>query len=460
MIQSGFFHHIYHIGCAFNLHSIINNGLILGGQNSSKRQTVFFLPIEPRDKEHQDPEKIDLTVPRCAQYLHSAWKKHQDAVFWVDIDLAIRKGLTFYQTRSNAKILQGTLPAYCIPKVVKLKTGEVLFEKSYMSPRPPPKILSRHDHDWTRGEVPLGSTVDQQPEGKVVRQSRGEVQHATFSQLTQPIPKPICDRSGQLDNKQDVFVVKGETSRSHEINEKGFHGELCSSDRSGQLDITPSVIKAHNLSENIRVEQTHDRSGQPDERNSSKAHTIKRQDAPEVHRELALLNTDNDFNREIIKEDMDFKIPGLPHSIVKQLQSASVRELIQNIENHPNRHALQRDLQQNQSFNPFSPESKQMIHEVGNIELCELLDTEPKTQCKVCLSYWDIGIVYCTCGHLLRKGRVENQTFIKYTMDLLSIPEYVIKKGRPHGHRYGKKPGDREYCTANKLKKKCKKKFF
>ena len=44
-------------------------------------------------------------------------------------------------------------------------------------------------------------------------------------------------------------------------------------------------------------------------------------------------------------------------------------------------------------------------------------------------------------------------------MDLLSIPEYVIKKGRPHGHRYGKKLGDREHFTANQLKK-CKKKFF
>ena len=61
-------------------------------------------------KEHKDPEKIDLNVPRRAQYLHNAWKKHQDAVFWVDIDLAIRKGLPFYQTRSNAIILQGTLP--------------------------------------------------------------------------------------------------------------------------------------------------------------------------------------------------------------------------------------------------------------------------------------------------------------------------------------------------------------
>ena len=39
------------------------------------------------------------------------------------------------------------------------------------------------------------------------------------------------------------------------------------------------------------------------------------------------------------------------------------------------------------------------------------------------------------------------------------MPDYVIKKGRPHGHRYGKKPGDTEYI-ANQLEKKCKKKFF
>ena len=124
---------------------------------------------------------------------------------------------------------------------------------------------------------------------------------------------------------------------------------------------------------------------------------------------------------------MDFKIPGLPHSIVKHAQSASVRELIQKIENHPNRHALQQDLRQNLSFNPSSPESKQSIHEVGNIELCELLETEPKTQCKVCFSYWDIGIVYCTYGHFLHKEIGDNQKVINYTMDL-SVPEYVIKK--------------------------------
>ena len=40
------------------------------------------------------------------------------------------------------------------------------------------------------------------------------------------------------------------------------------------------------------------------------------------------------------------------------------------------------------------------------------------------------------------------------------FPNYYIKKGRPHGHRYGKKPGDHEYFIANSLKKKCKKKNF
>ena len=72
VIPSNFFQHIYHIGCAFNLHSIINSGLIPGGQNSSKRQTVFFLPVDPMDKSHKDPKVIDLNVPRHAQCRHQS----------------------------------------------------------------------------------------------------------------------------------------------------------------------------------------------------------------------------------------------------------------------------------------------------------------------------------------------------------------------------------------------------
>ena len=119
LIGTGIFPYIYHVGCTFNLHSIINNGLIPGGQNLSRRQTVFFLPLDPRNESHRDLEHIDFSAPRLARYMHSAWKRHQDAVFWVDIDLGIKEGLAFYQTRSNAIILQETLPAHCISRAEK-----------------------------------------------------------------------------------------------------------------------------------------------------------------------------------------------------------------------------------------------------------------------------------------------------------------------------------------------------
>ena len=90
IFPDGFFKYIYHVGCAINLHSIINSGLIVGGQNLSNRQTVFFLLVDPMDKEHKDPNEIDLNGPRHAQYLYNAWKRHQDLVFWVDINLSIQ----------------------------------------------------------------------------------------------------------------------------------------------------------------------------------------------------------------------------------------------------------------------------------------------------------------------------------------------------------------------------------
>ena len=44
--------------------------------------------------------------------------------------------------------------------------------------------------------------------------------------------------------------------------------------------------------------------------------------------------------------DIDFRIPGLPHSVVKYANNCGVRELVKKIENHPHRQSLQRDLQQ------------------------------------------------------------------------------------------------------------------
>ena len=205
LIGLGIFSYIYHVGSNFNLYSIISNGLIPGAQNLSRRQSVFFLPVDPRKEDHKDPEYIDYSAPRLARYLQNAWKRHQDAVFWVDIDFTIREGLTFYQTRSNAIIFQGTLPTHCIVRVERLRNGEKLYERQYLSPRPPPKISLKHDHNWTEGNDQSGSTVENQPVAKIVQQSCGEVQQATFSQLTQSKIKPICDRSGKLEDTERVL---------------------------------------------------------------------------------------------------------------------------------------------------------------------------------------------------------------------------------------------------------------
>ena len=57
--------------------------------------------------------------------------------------------------------------------------------------------------------------------------------------------------------------------------------------------------------------------------------------------------------------DIDFRILGLPHSVVKQAENSRVRELVKKIENHHHRHSLQRDLQQKQSLQPVQYDDKE-----------------------------------------------------------------------------------------------------
>ena len=371
---------------------------------------MFFLPVDPRDESHKDPEYIDFSVPRLARYLHNAWKRHQDAVFWVDIDLAIKEGVTFYQTRSNAIILQGTLPAHCIQKVERLKTGEKLYERQYFSPRPPPKISLKHDLNWTKGNDQSGSTVEHQPVGKLVQQSLGETLQAGSSKPTQ-FPKPIEDRTGKPVTQEIVGKLQG---------------ELDSSDRK-------------------RVMKDHDRTGKPVE---ASLHKVQ-EDGYLDNRDFTWSNA-NKFNLAIDEENIDFNSSGVPNAMVKRSHDINVHNLIQQIENHLQREALQSDLQQHHAFNPFSKKSKDAIMAAGNTELCEIVDVEPKSQC----THWSAGIVYCTCGHLMKDNTTENKKYISSVLDLVSIPNFYIRKGRPHGHRYGKAPGCKEYHTANQLRKK------
>ena len=95
-----------------------------------------------------------------------------------------------------------------------------------------------------------------------------------------------------------------------------------------------------------------------------------------------------------------------------------------------------------------------MICEMGNVELFEFCETIPKGQCSECPLYWNQGVICCTCGHLLVDSD-SNQKFHKWRLDALSIPHYVIKKGRPHGARHGKTEAQKEHFVAHNARKRC-----
>ena len=221
----------------------------------SNRQTVFFLPVDPRTKNTRI-----LT--------RSTWKKHQKTVYWVDINLALKKGLKFYQTRSNAIILHKTPLSYCIQKVVWMETAEVIYEKVFASPRPPPKISLKHD--WMKE---LGSEVARQPELEVARQSKS-------SQPTQTNPNPNHDRTVRPVVCRDASHAQGASQTRSSHDSTNF---------------------------NVEDKTNHDRTGKP---------VVCRDTSHEQGHEQSMLN----------EVGIDFRIPGLRYSVVKQAENSRVRE--------------------------------------------------------------------------------------------------------------------------------------
>ena len=268
----------------------------------SRRQSVFFLPVDPRDEHHRDPENIDYSVPRRARYVQNTWKRHQDTVFWIDIDLGILKeGLKFYQTRSNAIILQGVLPSSCIVRAERLKGGEPLYRRQYLSPRPPPKISLRHDLNWTRGNDDLGSTVEHRPVGKLVQQSLGETVHFASSKPTQST-KTNGDRSGKPVAQEIVVGVLQE--------------QPSSSDRTGKP-----------VTEEEQHVQNHDKSRKPDGEEAQ--HTVQE------NYHLKSRDTVDKFDLATDDTNVDFSVSGIPEEAVKRSENFNILQLIRRITRHP-----------------------------------------------------------------------------------------------------------------------------
>ena len=175
LLPYDFTEYIYHIGNAFEMHSMIKRGLIPGGTSLRRdRESVFYAAVNPMDARLDLKEvEYDPDKPRIAPHKQT-WKAHHNTVCWCNLQLAQRKGLQLYQTRSHAITLSSTPPAICIEKLVCMKTGEELFCKVHQSPTPPRVTLvpnsqhnqkdspitdSRKSHDCESESIGTGRLV-------------------------------------------------------------------------------------------------------------------------------------------------------------------------------------------------------------------------------------------------------------------------------------------------------------
>ena len=167
-----------------------------------------------------------------------------------------------------------------------------MYERQYLSPRPPPKISLKHDLNWTKGNDQSDSTVEHRPVAKLVQQSLGEALQPGSSKPTQ-FTKPIEDRTGKPVTQEIVGKSQG---------------ELSSSDRTGE------PVK----DEEKRVLKSHDRTGKLVEESSHKVQEVGSLE----HRDDV-----NKFNLEIDDENIDFNISGVPNAMVKRSHGINVHKL-------------------------------------------------------------------------------------------------------------------------------------
>ena len=224
-----------------------------------------------------------------------------------------------------------------------METGQIIYEKVYASPRPFPKIAFKDN--WMQE---LGSEV---------------AGHGEHSQQTQTQPKtthPIV-RTGR-----PVSTEQPSSSSAQEIDKRFLLGCESTNERTRRLVYNCVPVSVERSDEDKDADENVD---------ADQVRTVR----PVGSEQSIKLFT----QREEI--DIDFRVTGLPHAVVKQAEIFRVRELVKKIESRPHRQALQADLQQSNAYNPFSEKSKKMIRDMCNVELFELCETIPKVQCSECL---------------------------------------------------------------------------
>ena len=143
--------------------------------------------------------------------------------------------------------------------------------------------------------------------------------------------------------------------------------------------------------------------------------------------------------REICNNTVDHRISGVPLSAVEQqntIRENKVKRLIEKFENHKHKESFIQDLRQLEKINKFSKKSQDLIADMTNTEIFELCENSSKQQCPDCNTYWEMGIICCSCGRNLQSTRSSTE-FDQNNRDVTSIPGYVIKKNRSRGAKHG-----------------------
>ena len=291
-------------------------------------------------------------------------------------------------------ILYDTLPAFCIPQVVWMESQEIIYFKVYVSPRPPTTISFKDNWMKELDSKVAGSSKDTQ-----------RIQPKSKKQWSRTV-RPVGEQLFTKEIEKDVLFRREGTKNST---------------RTERLVDGPKSIQSC-VSMLVKIEEDQTRTERPvGEQQSTKVDVL----------------------------DIDFRVPGLSHAVVKEAEHVRVQELVKKIESHPHWEALQADLQQNNVYNPLSNKSKAMIRELGNVELFELCETFGKVQCSHCVLCCNHGIVYCIFGQCLIDSE-SRRKFDKLRLDALFIPHYVIKKGASHGARMDRPKVQRDGRTCTR----------
>ena len=173
-----------------------------------------------------------------------------------------------------------------------METGEIIYEKVYASPRPPPK--SSFKDNWMKE---LGSEIAGGSEDFQHTQPKSQTQLSSTE-------RPVGEQPPGLLTKEigkDVLL--------------GCESTNLRTERPVKSCVPVSferVDQDKDADENVDADQV--RTGRPVESEQSIGRHTQREEI-----------------------DIDFRVSGLPHAVVEQAENFRVRELVKKIESHPHR---------------------------------------------------------------------------------------------------------------------------